>query len=63
MQKSDVHMDVRALERCLVYLNSVYRGVYTLSKNQMITTTPLPPMIRINTTCNAPQNLGRKLEG
>ncbi len=30
VQKSDMHLDVRALERCLVYLNGVYWGVYTL---------------------------------
>lgn len=30
VQKSDMHMDVRALERCLVYINGVYWGVYTL---------------------------------
>ena len=30
VQKSGMHMDVRALERCIVYLNGQYWGVYTL---------------------------------
>ena len=30
VQKSDMHLDVRALERCLVYLNGQFWGVYTL---------------------------------
>ncbi|MBK9737818.1 MAG: CotH kinase family protein [Saprospiraceae bacterium] len=30
VQKSDMHMDVRAVERCLLFLNGKYWGVYTI---------------------------------
>jgi hypothetical protein len=30
VQNSDMHLDVRAVERCLVYLNGQFWGVYTL---------------------------------
>ena len=53
VQKSDMHLDVRALERCLVYLNGQFWGVYTYAKNPMTTTTSNTPTNKINTTSNS----------